>query len=175
LRTISRFARTVPHALTRVDNGAGLASEIHYRSMVEDCERDRAADEFWHRHSPFPYVVVAGTRETDSVTGRHTEVEVRHHEAHFATRARQVKGFRRSERIEKRNASYPDTMAVSHFLMGQERLPGNGWENGILHRTEVFGPDGSPDQNKPYPVEESDYADLRAFSNTFSNTRFNYR
>ena len=155
------FSRTVPHALTRIDNGAGLVSEIHYRSAVEDYERDRAAGELWQTHFPFPYLVVAGTSETDSVTGRHTEIEFRYHEAHFATRERQFQGFRRSERIEKGDGSRPDTLTVSHFLMGQERLPGNGPDhaalNGMLRRTEVLGLDGSPDQNKPYRVEESDY------------------
>jgi len=156
------FARTVPLALTRIDNGAGLVSDIHYRSAVEDYERDRAAGELWHTHFPFPYLVVAGTSETDAVTGRHTEVEFRYHEAHFATRERQFQGFRRSERIEKGDATRPDTLTVSHFLMGQERLPGNGPDhaalNGMLRRTEIFGLDGSPDQSKPYRVEESDYA-----------------
>lgn len=156
------FTRTVPQALTRIDNGAGLVSEIHYRSAVEDYERDHAAGEFWHTHFPFPYLVVAGTSETDSVTGRHTEVEFRYHEAHFATRERQFQGFRSSERIEKGDVSRSDTITVSHFLMGQERLPGNGPEhaalNGMLRRTEVFGLDGSSNQNKPFRVEESDYA-----------------
>jgi RHS repeat-associated protein len=151
----------LPYLLTQIDNGAGLVSKIRYRSAVEDYARDEAAGELWQTHFPFPYLVVAGTHERDLVSGRETEIEFRYHEAHFEPRTRQFQGFRRTERFEKGDASRADVRVVFHFLMGQERLPGNGPEhaglNGMLSRTETYSQDSSTHEAKPYRVETSDY------------------
>jgi RHS repeat-associated protein len=150
-----------PYLLSRVDNGAGLTSEISYRSAVEDYERDRRAGVRWTTHFPFPYLVVAGTRETDAVSGRATVVEILYHEAHFERATRQFQGFRRTERIEKGDDSRPDTRFVHTFLMAQERAPGNGPEhaalNGLLSRVETYQLDGSAVEGLPYVVETSEH------------------
>jgi RHS repeat-associated protein len=90
-----------------------------------------------------------------------TETTYRYHEGHFEPRLRQFQGFRRTERLEVGDESRPDTLTVFRFLMGQERLPGQGAEwaalNGMLQRTEIYGLDGSPQQDRPYRVEETDY------------------
>lgn len=155
------FASVTAHVLNRIDNGAGLISNIAYRSAVEDYERDRARGELWQTNFPFPYVVVAGTDEADQVTGRRTQVEFRYHEAHFSPSRRQFQGFRRSERIEVGDASRADTVTVMHFLADQERLSGNGPEhaalNGMLRRTEIYSADGSAAAGSPYRVEEADH------------------
>ena len=154
-------AAQAPYLLAEMENGAGLRSEIHYRSAVEDYQRDRDAGERWQTNFPFPYQVVGSTRETDSVSGRETRVEMRYHEAHFERRTRRFEGFRRTERLERGDASRPDTLQVYHFLMAQERLPGNGPQhaalNGLLSRLELFQPDGSPQQHLPLRVDLSDY------------------
>jgi RHS repeat-associated protein len=151
-----------PYLLTQIANGAGLISEIRYRSAIEDHERDRRDGIAWTTNFPFPYLVVAGTSERDQVSGRVVEVEYRYHEAHFEPSARQFQGFRRTERIEKGDASRPDTRQVHHFLMAQERVPGNGREaaalNGAMSRLEIFQMDGSALQDKPYRVEIADHA-----------------
>ncbi len=149
------------YLLKHIENGMGLVSEIFYRSAVEDFCRDRQSGTQWDTNFPFPYLVVAGTRETDMVSGRICEVNYRYHEAHFEPGARQFQGFRRTERQEIGDESRADTLTIFHFLMGQERLPGNGPEhsalNGMLQRTEVYALDGSNQQDQPYRVEESDY------------------
>ncbi|QCR35369.1 toxin TcdB middle/N-terminal domain-containing protein [Nissabacter sp. SGAir0207] len=150
-----------PWLLAQIENGAGLRSEIRYRSAIEDYQRDRDAGELWQTHFPFPYLVVASTRETDAVSGRETVVELRYHEAHFERRARRFEGFRRTERLERGDASRPDTLQVHHFLMAQERQPGNGPQhallNGLLQRMALFQMDGSPQQPLPLREEFSDY------------------
>jgi len=150
------------YLLSQIENGAGLVSELFYRSAVEDWARDRDAGQQWDTHFPFPYLVVAGTREQDLVSGQVIEVRYRYHEAHYEPGMRQFQGFRRTERIEAGDISHPDTLTVFTFLMGQERVPGNGPEwaalNGMLARTEVYGLDGSALQDRPYRVEESEYA-----------------
>jgi RHS repeat-associated protein len=150
-----------PYLLARIENGAGLTSEISYRSAVEDFERDRRAGERWTTHFPFPYLVVAGTRETDAVSGRVTAVDLLYHEAHFERSSRQLQGFRRTERIERGDESRPDSRFVHTFLMAQERLPGNGPEhaalNGLLSRVETCQLDGSPAAGLPFVVETSEH------------------
>ena len=154
----------LPYLLTQIKNGMGLTSEIHYRSAVEDITRDHANGEIWQTNFPFPYLVVASTKETDTVTGQVTEILYRYHEGHFDARTRQFQGFRRTERLEKGDESRADTQTVFHFLMAQERLPGNGREhaalNGLLERTEIFSLDGSARQDHPYRVEAAEH-DLR--------------
>jgi RHS repeat-associated protein len=158
------FEGAVPYLLTEVDNGAGLLSKILYRSAVVDWRRDRDAGERWTTNFPFPYLVVGGTREIDSVSGRRTDVDFLYHEAHFSPDLRQFQGFRRAERLERGDASRADTLQRMHFLMAQEREPGHGPRhaalNGLLWRSEVFGLDGTADEGKPFRIEESDY-DLR--------------
>ena len=150
-----------PYLLEGIDNGAGLLSEIKYRAAVDDRRRDMADGLAWTTNFPFPYLVVASTRETDQVSGRVVGVEFRYHEAHFERHTRQFQGFRRTERIEKGDASRPDCKQVHHFLMAQERLPGNGPEhaslNGILARIESFGMDGSPQESLPYRIETCEH------------------
>jgi RHS repeat-associated protein len=154
----------LPYLLTKINNGAGLSSEINYRSAVEDFTRDYRDGQIWQTNFPFPYLVVASTKETDSLTGQVTEISYRYHEGHFEGRARQFQGFRRAERIERGDESRADTLTVFHFLMAQERAPGNGPEhatlNGLLKRTEVFSLDATAQQDRAYRVETATH-DLR--------------
>lgn len=156
---------TAAYLLTSVDNGSGLRSELSYRPAVEDFLRDAGDGRRWTTHLPFPLMVVAGTREVDAVSGQVTAIDFRYHDGHFDPRTRQFHGFGSTERVEAGDASRPDTLTVFHFLMGQERVPGNGPEhvalNGQLARTEVFGLDGSAEEAEPFHVEESRY-ELRA-------------
>jgi RHS repeat-associated protein len=153
--------RQPPYLLTGMENGAGLVSEISYRSAVADFVRDRDRGFRWATNFPFPYLVVGQTRERDIVSGRETVVDLIYHEAHFERGTRQFQGFRRAERTERGDASRPDTRQVHHFLMAQERLPGAGPErsalNGMLERVETYLMDGSPAQDLPSRVETSEH------------------
>ncbi len=154
-------AQQPPYLLDRIENGSGLVSEIFYRSAVEDYERDRDQGFFWKTNFPFPYLVVGKTRETDIVSGRTTVVDFVYHEAHFQRHSRQFQGFNSTERIERGDASRPDTHIIHHFLMAQERKQGNRGEhaalNGLLSRIETYQIDGSVTQERPYYIETSEY------------------
>lgn len=156
---------TAAYLLSSVDNGSGLRSELSYRPAVEDYLRDSAAGSPWTTHLPFPLLVVAGSREVDAVSGQDTAIEYRYHDGHFDPGTRQFQGFARTERHEAGDESRPDTLTVFHFLMGQERVRGNGPEhvalNGQLARTEVFELDGSAEEGRPHHVEGCRY-ELRA-------------
>jgi hypothetical protein len=77
-----------PYLLSTVDTGSGLFSEMFYRSAVEDYLNDRRQGTIWDTNFPFPLLVVAGTRETDRVTGAVSEIQYRYHDAHYETRIR---------------------------------------------------------------------------------------
>lgn len=150
-----------PYLLTQVENGSGLISQIDYRPAIEDFLIDRNAGQLWQTNFPFPLWVVARTLESDLVSGQVVETRYRYHEAHYEMHSRQFQGFRRTERIEIGDESRADTLTVFHYLMAQERLPGNGREhaalNGKLSRTEVYSLDDSPLADRPFHIEETDY------------------
>ncbi len=154
-------ASAPPLLLSTIDNGSGLQSEIRYRHAIEDYRRDRDAGVPWTTNFPFPYVVVGGTREVDTVSGRETIIDLAYHEAHFEARTRQFQGFRRTERIERGDESRPDTLLVHRFLMAEEEEPGHGPEytelNGLLERIETYALDGTEDQDRPYRVETCEH------------------
>ncbi len=158
-----------PYLLTRIENGAGLISELQYRSAIDDYLRDREEGVTWQTNFPFPYLVVGHTRETDTVSGRVVETDMKYHEAHFERHTRQFQGFRRTERIERGDSSRPDTLQVHQFLMAEEKQPGNGPEqaalNGLMSRIETFGLDGSALQDRPYRIETAEH-DLRVLETT---------
>ena len=150
-----------PYLLERVDNGSGLTTEISYRSAVDDHARDRAAGRPWTTNFPFPYLVVARTRERDAVSGRDTVIDFAYHEAHFERGTRQFEGFRSTERIERGDASRPDTRVVHHFRMAEELAPGHGREhaaqNGLVARIETYALDGSTAQDRALRIETCDH------------------
>ncbi len=148
--------------LSAVDNGAGLRSQIRYRSAVEDYIRDRDEGSLWNMHFPFPLTVVDSIHEKDVVSGDVIEVFYRYHEAHYDKVSRSFKGFSMAEKIENGDESRPSTLTKLHFLNGEELKPGNSHEhaalNGHLFKSEIFGLDGSGDEDKPYRIEKSGYA-----------------
>jgi RHS repeat-associated protein len=150
-----------PYMLAQVDNGAGLQSQITYRWAIDDYLQDVRDDERWQTNLPFPLVVVAGSRETDQITGATNETEYRYHEGHFEQWRRQFQGFKRAERIDRGDASRADTLTVYHYLMGEERAPGNQPEhaalNGLQRRVEKYSLDGTALEGRAWHVEECTY------------------
>lgn len=156
------WTQPVPaHLLGRVDNGSGLVTELGYTSVVEMAARDRAEGRRWDTRMPFPLQVVAETRETDAVRGRTSTVRYRYHDGHYDPLFRRFQGFREVDKLEVGDESRPDVLTRHHFLVDQAAVPGNSREHAHLDRMlaalEVFGLDGSPEQNVPVRREETDY------------------
>ncbi|MGW2195364.1 toxin TcdB middle/N-terminal domain-containing protein, partial [Streptosporangium sp. NPDC001682] len=153
---------TPPYLLTTVDNGAGLESQITYRSSVQDALRDRRAGRPWRTYLPFPVTVVAGTREHDTVTGRTAESRYAYSDGHYDPVTRQFQGFGRVEKREAGDASRPDSRTVLHFHIGEDRKPGNTRRHAALnrlqYRSEVYQLDGTAGEPLPTLVEESQHA-----------------
>jgi RHS repeat-associated protein len=154
-------ATSTPYLLTKIDNGAGLVSELFYRSAVEDYLNDQQAGVIWDTNFPFPLMVVGSTRETDQVTGVSAEVQFRYRNAHYEPFLRRFEGFRMAERIEKGDESRADTRTVHQFLMAMEREPGRSIDdaalNGLLAQVDIYSLDGSAQQHLPLSTEKSEY------------------
>ncbi len=153
------FGEAAPASLLAgIDNGSGLRSELTYRWAVDDQLRDFRDGRRWDTNLPFPLTVVAGSRETDLVSGQVTATEYRYHEGHFDRRTRQFQGFRRAERIERGDESRADVLTEFEYLMAEETRPGHGPEhaalNGLQRRTATYSLDGSARQHAPYRLEE---------------------
>jgi RHS repeat-associated protein len=147
--------------LASTDNGAGLTASIDYTTAAAEAERDRLADARWPDELPFPVAVVASTTVTDAVSGQLTRTEYRYHDGWYDEHERSFEGFARVERDEIGDASRPTLRSVHHFIVGADRLAGNGPEhvllNRMLARVERLEVSGDPEATRLMLVEESDY------------------
>lgn len=152
---------TPPYLLQGMDNGLGLTSEIEYIPLVDMALLDRIEGRDWDTYMPFPLWLVNSTREHDAVRGRSTEVNYRYHDGHFDPLFRRFQGFREVEKIEVGDESRADVLTRYHFLMNQAALAGHTPEHAhldrLLSRVEVYSLDGSPQEDLPYRVEETEY------------------
>lgn len=150
-----------PYLLQQVDNGSGLVSAIEYTPLVQMAQQDRAEGHPWGTYMPFPLWLVSATRETDTVRGRTTEVRYRYHDGHFDPLFRRFQGFRRVDKIEQGDESRADVLTRYTFLMNQAGVPDHSREHAhldrLLAKVAVFSLDGTPQQELPYRVEETDY------------------
>jgi RHS repeat-associated protein len=150
------------YQLIGVDNGAGLVSTIEYTTAAAQQRLDLAAGRRWTRPLPFPLVLVAATSEADTITGQRAESRYRYHDAYYDDRARTFEGFAEVEKTEIGDASRPDGRTVFFYRVAEDRLAGHGPQdaalNRMLRRVEVYGEDGSPQEDLPYLIEESTHA-----------------
>lgn len=158
-----QWNRDIPPAnlIQSIDNGAGLVSSIEYTSLTEMALNDRNDGRPWGTHMPFPLWLVSKTIETDSVSGRESEVQYRYHDGHFDPLSRRFQGFGHVEKQEIGDESRADVLTKYTFLINQGEQPNNSREHASLDRLlshlEVFSLDGSVYEEIPYHIEESDY------------------
>ena len=127
------------YLLATTDNGAGLSARLEYDTAAAQAERDRLAGDPWPDEVPFPVAVVTATTVTDAVSGQSSRTEYRYHDGWFDERERSFEGFARVDRDELGDATRPTSRVVHHFVVGADRLPGNGPEHALLNRLLVPG------------------------------------
>jgi RHS repeat-associated protein len=84
---------TKPYLLSRIDNGAGIVTEIEYTSSSAERARDVAAGRRWRGYLPFPVQVVKKVTSRDQVTAQVSTTRYRYHDAQFDGTSRQWLGF----------------------------------------------------------------------------------
>jgi RHS repeat-associated protein len=148
-----------PYLLSRIDNGIGGTTRIEYGYSTDHFRRDRDRGTPWSTSLPFPVPVVDRYVRTDITTGTSLETEIRYHDGHFDSVRRKFVGFMIVETIERSGAK-SDARLTRHTYLGGQRedapeLPIDHLPalSGKPLRTEVFGLDGSPAQDRAFRRE----------------------
>ncbi|EIV91293.1 toxin TcdB middle/N-terminal domain-containing protein [Frankia sp. QA3] len=155
-----------PYLLSRIDNGMGLVTEISYGTSTQEAVRDRRAGRPWPTFLPFAVPVVTAITATDQPTGRRAQSRFRYHDGHYDGTGREFAGFRTVEISEVGDATAPTMLTRNTYHLGLDPAdlgrPLTGQQRrrlrtlrGKLLAAEVFGLDGSPDEQRPYTRTES--------------------
>jgi RHS repeat-associated protein len=153
-----------PGLMERIDNHLGRVTTIEYSTSTEQAVIDRAEGEAWNSFLPFPVQVVSSVTAEDNISGLRHVTRYRYHEGHYDGQRREFDGFARSEQDSVGDASMPSAVNVFHFhtedsaraLVSDPEMRRTLKRK--LFRIEVYGRDGSPNENLPYRVEESEWA-----------------
>jgi len=160
---------TKPYLLESIDNGMGLATEIRYGMSTTEAIRDRRDGSPWSTFLPFPVPVVSSLIVTDAPGGQVSETRFAYHNGHFDGVGREFCGFQRVEIEEVGDATAPSMLTRNTYHLGldpddlarplaeadRRRLR---TLRGKLLTADVFGLDGSPQQDLPYTRTEGEWA-----------------
>lgn len=174
---------TKPHVLTRVDNGMGGVTEIRYAPSTDDYVRDWEHGIPWRTSLPFPVQVVRAIDYRDEVTSDRVVTTFRYHHGFFDGDEREFRGFGHVETIDAAAALPGDTeepppsLTRTWFHQGRSfalagefhasvpplplAVPDDRNAHRALRghplRTEVYGPDGTAQESRPYVVTTEAY------------------
>lgn len=159
---------TKPYLLDRIDNGLGLVTEISYAPSTTEAVRDRRAGRPWPTFLPFPVPLVTGMRVRDAAGDRDGRAVYRYHDGHFDGVRRELCGFRQVEVDELGDDACPTLRTRNTYHLGLDPAdPGRPLPaaerdrlralRGKLLVAEVFGLDGSPDEQRPYLRTENSW------------------
>ena len=160
---------TKPYLLESIDNGMGLDTEIRYGMSTTEAIRDRRDGSPWSTFLPFPVPVVSSLIVTDAPGGQVSETRFAYHNGHFDGVGREFCGFQRVDIEEVGDATAPSMLTRNTYHLGldpddlarplaeadRRRLR---TLRGKLLTAEVFGLDGSPQQDLPYTRTEGEWA-----------------
>jgi RHS repeat-associated protein len=153
-----------PYLLASIDDGTGLVTEVTYRPSTEHAQAAAASGAPWRTALPFPVQVVTAIVQRDATSKTVTSRRIRYHDGLFDGRRREFRGFGRAEVLEEGDADVPPARTISWFHQGVRGItPGATDEErtalvGKLYRLEVNSPDGGALADKPFRVEDNEYA-----------------
>jgi RHS repeat-associated protein len=157
-----------PYLLSTIDNGIGLQTTIRYRSSTEFALDDAAAGRPWRTHHPFPIQCVSQVEHHDATTGITNVTRHAYHEGRYDPEARTFLGFSVVDADALGDDSTPTVRTRSVFHIGldpddptRHLTPDERQRLGAMRRrllrSETFGLDGSPDQERPFQVARHEY------------------
>ncbi|MEJ2418102.1 MAG: toxin TcdB middle/N-terminal domain-containing protein, partial [Exilibacterium sp.] len=111
-----------PYLMSRIDNGMGLSTHIHYQSSAQQAQQALTENRAWDSHLPFPLQTVSRIEEIDEVSGAHTERSIRYRNGLFDGRRRQFLGFEQVAVFERGDANTPSSETISWFYQGRNGL-----------------------------------------------------
>lgn len=141
-----------PYLLTRIDNGLGGITDIHYTTSTALRRADAEAGQPWESYLPFPVHVVAALEYTDLATGRVSRTRFRYHRGYYDGHEREFRGFERVEVEQEGDASFPTVVQETTFYQGAQ--PGPLADLGLTaeQRAEQRALAGSPIETKVFEV-----------------------
>ena len=130
-----------PYLLSKIDNGLGLHTRIHYQSSVQQARQAQEQNQAWEKELPFPLQVVASIEEIDTVSGAHSQRNMRYRNGLFDGKQRQFLGFDTVSVTEIGDSDTPSTETLSYFHQAQGELAGRlkgleVWDLGITENRE---------------------------------------
>jgi len=154
-----------PYLLKRIDNNIGGITEMHYGVSTQHYKRDLKKGDAWKTFLPFSVPVINRLIKTDQTTQTQLITDILYHDGHYDQEHRRFVGFTHVETVEDTNKDDHCVKRLTRYLYHKgtkENLPDMPKENtvalsGKLYRTEIFGKDSSPDENKPYRRETFDF------------------
>lgn len=155
-----------PYLLNRIDNGIGLVTEIEYGTSTAESSRDKDNQSEWKTFLPFPIPIITAVHKLDQVTSTSSLSKYRYHQGHYDGIDREFAGFGMTEIEEAGDESISPMLTRNWFHIGLDMdnlsKPLSNIERarlkalrGKLLKTEVYGLDGSQEQNNPYMRTES--------------------
>jgi RHS repeat-associated protein len=157
-----------PYLLTTINNGVGLETRILYRSSTEFALDAAAAGKPWKTFHPFPVHCVASTELHDQVTGQVMIARNTYRDGRYDGESRTFLGFGQVDAEQVGDDSIPALLTRNSYHIGLDPSaperhldPGERLRFGALRRrllrTEVYGRDGSPQQDLPYHITTHEY------------------
>lgn len=137
LRYIDLMGGQKPHLLTRVENGMGIETRIHYAPSTRFYLQDRAEGRPWATRLPFPVHVVERVETRDRVTGNLFVARYLYRDGAYDGREREFAGFGEVTRIDSESfaalgggganwaghSHVPEALTRSLFHTGLEPRP----------------------------------------------------
>ena len=150
-----------PYLLTRIDNGLGGVTDIHYTTSTELRRADAEAGRPWESYLPFPVHVVAALEQTDLATGRVSRTRFRYHRGYYDGHEREFRGFERVEVEQVGDTSFPTVIQETTFYQGVQ--PGPLADPGLTaeERAKQRALAGSPIETKIFKVSANGIRALR--------------
>ncbi len=154
-----------PDLLTEISSGIGAATDIDYKSDVEDDLAAEGAGQPWHTRSPFPVTVVARRTVTmgldlDGAPGEDRYVtDYDYRDAYYDGYEKQFRGFGEVAVIDRGDASQPTLVTRYHFHTGAPDGVDNDGDGQIDQRTDNGGAEEESLKGKILEVRRETCAD----------------
>ena len=163
-----------PYLLTRIDNGLGGITEIHYTTSTALRTTDAKAGQPWESYLPFPVHVVAALEYTDLATGRVSRTRFRYHRGYYDAHEREFRGFERVEVEHEGDTSFPTVVQEIIFYQGAQPGPLADLDLTAEERAKQRALAGSPIETKVFEITPDGTRILRQSAKLTWNARLEF-
>lgn len=124
-----------PNLLTKISNGLGRETEIHYRASTEEYLADRDNGASWSSSLPFPVQVVANVTVRDLNSGHEYQVEYHYRDGYYDGEEKEFRGFGGVRKVEHGEITAPTLLTSYTFDVGREEESRKGLVTSVASLT----------------------------------------